>query len=130
MKANVPPLLLLAHVLLFVPIGGHAGEISGVYGKIERDQKSGDFTGTTFHIMRSNAGFFVAYRCASGEIAPPVLLKAVVEKQKISFVVPDSFKFFCHFGKFEGTFSDSALIGRFTDGSKKELVLKKYFTTE
>jgi len=122
--------LLLALFLLFAPVEGRTAEFSGIYGKIEHDQKTGDYSGTTVHVMQSNAGFYVTYRCASGEIAPPVLLSAKVEKQKIYFVVPDSFKFFCNFGKFEGGISGNEIIGRFTDGSKEELVLKKYFTAE
>jgi hypothetical protein len=122
--------LLAALLLASTTVASGAITVTGIYGQIVQDQKTGDYSGLSLYVMPSNVGFYVTFRCAAGEIAPPALLKAHIDQGKIRFVVPDTYKFFCSAGTFEGSISDSEIVGRFATGSKNEYVLKKQFSTQ
>ena len=98
---------------------------TGIFSNLKRDIKTGDMSGIELFVMHSNSGYYLTYQCAAGEIAPPVLLPAKIEKSNIEFKIPNDFKFFCNFGTFKGTIDMSGIKGRFSNNEEFIFLIRK-----
>jgi hypothetical protein len=100
-------------------------KVTGIFTTLTSDRETGDISGTEIFVMHSNMGYYVTYQCAAGEVSEPVLLKAKIVGSVIQFSVPESFKYFCDYGDFQGIIKSNGIEGVFQQTNRKVFLRRK-----
>lgn len=125
--------IFLGLLLAFVTAAVQPSEISataptGIYSDMKYIPEAGDLLGVEIFLFRGEAGYYVLFQAAEGVPSIPVLVGAVLEKDKLTFNLPTNktgysgtFIGFIYHNRLEGQFSE----GQLSPGGTKVFVLKK-----
>lgn len=101
--------------------------VVGTYTNLRYSTGSGDLAGVEIKIVPARGrGFQGALQIAEGEPSELMVVDVSVEKNKISFRIPNSYPIYGG-GTFEGVIEAAAIRGRFTFGeaANEEMSLKR-----
>lgn len=103
-------------VITFFSIALNAEELSvtGIYGDIHFNESSGDLLGVEVFLMKGKDTYYVLFQSAQGDLENPILVKATVIKNELTFNLPKSNTGYT--GAFRGTISLNKIEGGFSNG--------------
>jgi hypothetical protein len=108
--------LLVAFLLLlaFLPtVAMPINKITGVYSDMRFAQDSGDILGIEIFVMFSRSGYWVVFQDAEGSPSEPIVVKAKISNDEISFSLPHRNGYS---GNFKGHIKGRFLVGQFEMG--------------
>jgi hypothetical protein len=88
--------------------------LGGTYSSFKPHRGSGDLLGVELHILPSRKGYFVVFQSSEGEPDQPVLVPAIVNGTRLSFILPPGGSYT---GKFTGEINSRYITGRFENGA-------------
>ena len=95
-------------------------KITGIYTNMSYNEEGGDLLGEEIFIIYGGQGqYYATVQCAQGGVRPPIMVKVTVNKNTISFNVPESNTHLCVPGVFKGKITNKGLIGEFTGNHYK-----------
>jgi hypothetical protein len=117
---------LLSSVALVLVLLGSANaaerqaHISGIYSNLEYNREGGDLLGTEVFIVLGGSGYEAFVQVSEGAPGPSALVPVKVERDHISFTVPEpSFGA----GVYEGRISTTGFVGTLTATNKGRSVV-------
>ncbi|MBV6820804.1 hypothetical protein KWG64_22945 [Rahnella sp. PD12R] len=97
-------------------------KLTGVFSSLHFNNESGDLLGEELIILYSKDGYNVIFQTSEGEPTVPVITKAEIEKDIITFTLPPPLDIH---GEFSGEISKEKIIGKFERNEQVLILMRK-----